>query len=119
MEKTMFDFISYGESIITFAFFLIALYANKGSNKKIDFLSIITGLMFLYTVFGMPIIQKGKADENIVSYKNGSSLSCTTGFLVYSATFIVKENEWTLEKNYFINKETKESIRVDKCKSAQ
>ena len=113
----MFDFINYGESILTFVFFLIALYANTGSKKKIDFLSIVTGLMFIYTLFGMPITQKSKADENIASYKNGSSLSCTSGFLVYSVTFTVNKNEWDLEKNYFINKQTKENIRVDKCES--
>ena len=67
----------------------------------------------------MPIIQKSKADENIVSYKNGSSLSCTTGFLVYSSTFTIQVNNWDLVENYFVNKETKENIRVDKCKSAQ
>ena len=115
----MFDFINYGESALTFAFFLIALYVNKGSKNKIDFLSIITGLMFLYTLIGMPIIQKSKADENIASYKNGSTLSCVSGFLVFSSTFTVKENKWDLEENYFINKQTKESIRVDKCESIQ
>ncbi len=113
----MFDFINYGESILTFVVFLIALYVNKGSKKKIDFLSIITGLMFLYTLFGMPITQKSKADQNIVSYKNGSSLSCISGFLLFSSTFTVKEDKWDLEGNYFIDKQTKESIRVDKCES--
>lgn len=113
----MFDFINYGESILTFVFFLIALYANSGSKKKIDLLSIITGLMFLYTLFGMPITQQSKADASITSYKNGSSLSCVSGFLVYSSTFTIKANKWDLEGNYFINKETKEKIRVDKCES--
>jgi hypothetical protein len=115
----MFDFINYGESALTLVFFLIALYVNKGSKNKFDFLSIITGLMFVYTLIGMPIVQKSKADENIASYKNGSSLSCTFGFLAFSSTFTLKENEWDLEENYFINKQTKESIRVDKCVSIQ
>ena len=115
----MFDFINYGESALTFVFFLIALYVNKGSKNKIDFLSIITGLMFVYTLIGMPIVQKSKADENIASYKNGSSLSCTSGFLVFSSTFAVQENEWNLEGNYFVNKQDKYSIRVDKCESIQ
>lgn len=112
----MFNFINFEESILTFVFFLIALYVNKGSNK-IDFLSIITGLMFLYTLIGMPIIQKSKAEQNLASYKNGSSLSCTSGYSLFSFTFTVEENKWDLEENYFVNKQTKESIRVDKCES--
>ena len=111
----MFDFINYGESVLTFAVFLIALYVNKGSGKKIDFLSIITGLMFLYTLFGMPITQKSKADENITSYKNGSSLSCMSGFLVFGSTFTVNKTSWDLDEVYFVNKQNKERIRVDKC----
>jgi len=113
----MFDFINYGESALTFVFFLIALYVNKGSNKKVDFLSIVTGLMFVYTLIGMPILQQSKAEQNIASYKNGSTLSCISGFLVFSFSFTVEENNWDLEENYFVNKQNKESIRVDKCES--
>jgi len=113
----MFDFINYGEIIFTLVIFLIALYLNKGSEKKIDFLSIVTGLMFVYTLIGMPIVQQGKADQNIASYKNGSSFYCTSGFLVFSFSFTVEENKWDLEENYFVNKQSKESIRVDKCES--
>jgi len=113
----MFDFINYGESVLTFVVFLITMYLNKGSGKKIDFLGIVTGLIFLYTLFGMPIVQKNKADKNIVSYEKGESLSCFSGFLFFSSTFSVKKNEWDLEGTYFINKQTKENIRVDKCES--
>ena len=111
----MFDFINYGGSILTLIVFLIAIYLERGSKKKSYFFIIITGLMFLYTLFGMPITQKNKADENIASYKNGSLLSCISGFLVFSSTFTIDEKQWDLEGNYFINKQTKESIRIDKC----
>jgi hypothetical protein len=111
----MFEFINYGESILTFAVFIVAVYLNKGSKNKSYLLIIITGLMFLYTLFGMPIIQKNKAVESIASYKNGASLSCTSGFLAFSSTFTVNEKSWDLEGNYFIDKRTKESIRTDKC----
>jgi ABC-type uncharacterized transport system permease subunit len=117
MEKKMFDFINYGESILTFVIFLIAMYLNKGSEKKVDFLSIVTGLMFLYTLFGMPMVQKSKSDQNMVSYEKGESLSCISGFLFFSSTFSVKKKDWDLEENYFVNKQTKENIRVDKCES--
>ena len=113
----MFDFINYGESILTLVVFLLALYLNKGSKNKMDFLSIITGIIFLYTLIGLPIVQKGKAEESISSYKKGSSLSCMSGFLVFSSTFLVEEKQWDLNGNYFINKQTKDNIRVDKCKS--
>jgi len=113
----MFDFINYGEIILIFVVFLITLYLKKGSEKKIDFLSIVTGLMLLYTIFGMPIVQKNKAEKNIVSYKKGESFSCVSGFLFFSSTFSVKGNEWDLEENYFVNKQTKEKIRIDKCES--
>jgi len=115
----MLDFINYGEIILTFVIFLIALYVNKGSKKKIDFLIIVTALMFLYTLIGMPIVQKSKADQNIASYKNGSSFYCTSGFLMFSSSFIVKENKWDLEGNYFIYKQNKTKIRIDKCESIQ
>jgi len=111
----MFEFINYVEILLTLAVFLIAVYLEKGSRKKSYLIIIITGLMFLYTLFGMPITQKNKADENIASYKNGTSLSCTSGFLVFSSTFTIDEKQWDLEGNYFINKQTKESIRIDKC----
>ena len=111
----MFDFINYGETILIFVVFLITLYLNKGSTKKIDFLSIVTGLMFLYTLFGMPIIQKSKADQNIVSYEKGDSFLCVSGFVFFSSTFPVRVNEWDLEGNYFVNKQTKENIRIDNC----
>lgn len=111
----MFDFINYGESILTFIVFLVALYLNKGSKKKIDLLSIITALIFLYTLFGLPITQKSKAEQNISAYKNGSSLSCMSGFLVFSKDYTVNEKEWDLDGNYFVNKQTKESLRADKC----
>ena len=117
MEKKMFDFINYGEIVLTFVVFLIAMYLNKGSGKKIDLLSIATGLIFLYTLVGMPIVQKNKADQNIVLYEKGGSFSCMSGFLIFSSTFSVKENEWDLKGNYFVNKQTKENIRVDKCES--
>ena len=113
----MFDFINYGEIVLTFVVFLIAMYLNKGSGKKIDFLSIATGILFLYTLVGMPIVQKNKAEQNIVLYEKGESFSCMSGFLIFSSTFSVKENEWDLEGNYFVNKQTKENIRVDKCES--
>lgn len=111
----MLDFINYGESVLTFVVFLVALYLNKGSKNKSYFLVIITASIFLYTLFGMPITQKSKADENIASYQNGSSLSCISGFLFFSYTFTVNENKWNLEGNHFVNKQTKENIRVDKC----
>lgn len=111
----MIEFINYGSSILTFAFFLIALYLYKTSKEKSYFLSIITGLMFLYTLFVMPIIQMGKAEENVVSYKKGITLSCTSGFLMLSETFSVDKREWNLEGNYFIHKQIDQKIRVDKC----
>jgi len=113
----MFNFIHYGESILTFAVFLIALYLNKGSGKKIDFLSIVTGLIFLYTLFGLPFVQKNKAEQNIAFYEKGESLACISGFLVFSTTFSVNANEWDLEESYFVNKKTNKRIRVDKCES--
>jgi len=111
----MFEFINYGEILLTLAVFLIAVYLEKGSKKKSYFFIIITGLIFLYTLVGMPIIEKNKSIGNISSYKNGSSLSCTSGFLVFSSTFTINDKQWDLEGNYFINKKTKESIRTDKC----
>jgi len=111
----MFEFINYGEILLTLAVFLIAVYLEKGSKKKSYFFIIITGLIFLYTLVGMPIIQKNKADENIASYKNSASLSCVSGFLMFGSTFTVSDKRWDLEGSYFINKQTKESIRTDKC----
>lgn len=111
----MFDFINYGESILTLVVFILVVYLERGSKKKSYFLIILTGLIFLYTLFGMPIMQKTKADENRSLYKKGSSLSCVSGFLVFSSNFTIHEKKWNLEGNYFINKNTKESIRIDKC----
>jgi len=111
----MLEFMNYGESILTLVVFIIALYLNKGSKKKSYVLIIITGLMFLYTLFGMPFTQKNKAAENVVLYKDGSTLSCSSGFLVFSSTLAVNEKTWDLEGNYFINKQNKETIRTDKC----
>jgi len=113
----MFEFINYGEILLTLAFFIISLYLEKGSKKKSYFLIIITGLIFLYTLFGMPIIQKNNAKESADSYKKGSSLSCTSGFLVFSSTFAINNKQWNLEGNYFLNKKTHEKIRIDKCVS--
>ena len=111
----MFEFINYGGSILTLAVFLIAVYLERGSKKKNYFLIIITGLMFLYTLFGMPLTEKNKSIENIASSKNASPLSCTSGLLVFSSTFTVNKESWDLEGNYFIHNQTKESIRTDKC----
>jgi len=111
----MLEFMNYGESILTLVVFIVAVYLDKGNKKKSYLLSIITGLIFLYTLFGMPFVQKNKADENKALYKNGSTLSCTSGFLVFSSTFAVNEKTWDLEGNYFIDKQTKVSIRTDKC----
>ena len=113
----MFEFINYGEIILTLIFFIIAVYLEKSSKKKSYLLIIITGIMFLYTLFGMPITQKNKANESTASYKKGSSLSCTSGFLVFSSTFSINDKQWDLEENYFIHKKTQESIRADKCVS--
>jgi len=112
----MFEFLNYGESVLTFVVFLVAVYLNKDSRKKSYFLIIVTGLMFFYTLLGMPIVQEKKASENVASFKDNASLSCTSGFLVFSALFTVHANQWDLEGNYFINKETNETIRTDKCK---
>jgi len=111
----MFEFINYGEILLTLVFFVIAIYLEKGSKKKSYLIIIITGLMFLYTLFGMPITQKNKSDESIALFKNGSSLSCTSGFLVFSSTFTINDKQWNLEGNYYINKQTQENIRTDKC----
>ena len=111
----MFEFINYGELLLTFTFFIIAIYLNKGSKQKSYLLIIVTGLIFLYTLFGMPIIQKNKAIENIALYKNSASLSCVSGFLIFGSTFTVNKDRWDLEGDYFIHKQTKESIRTDKC----
>jgi len=111
----MFEFINYDQVVLTFVFFIIALYLNKGSKKKSYFLIIITGVIFLYTLFAMPIIQKNKAIENITLYKNSSSLSCVSGFLMFGSTFSIEKENWDLEGNYFIDKQTKQSIRIDKC----
>lgn len=111
----MFEFMNYGESALTFAFFLIALYLNKDAKKKSYFLSVITGLMFVYTLVGMPFIQKNKASEHVTAYKEGSSLTCVSGFLMFGGTFTVDQENWDLEGNYFINKQTKQDIRTDKC----
>lgn len=111
----MFEFMNYGESILSFVFFLVALYLYRSSKDKSYFLSIITGLMFAYTLFGMPFTQKNKAEENIASYEEGISLSCASGFLVFGSTYNVDKNQWQLEGNYFINTQVNEKIRADKC----
>jgi len=115
----MFEFINYGEILLTLAVFLIAVYLERGSKKKSYLIIIITGLIFLYTLFGMPMIQKNKAIENIALFKNSSSLSCISGFLVFSSTFTINDKQWNLEGNYYINKQTQESIRADKCVNIQ
>ena len=111
----MFEFINYGEIALTLTFFIIAVYIEKGSKKKSYVLIIITGLMFLYTLFAMPMTQKTKAAESTASFKKGLPLSCTSGFLVFSSTFAIDYKQWDLEGNYFIHKQTQESIRADNC----
>jgi len=111
----MFEFLNYSEIALTLTFFIITIYLEKDSKKKSYVLIIITGLMFLYTLFVMPMTQKTKADESTASFKKGLPLSCTSGFLVFSSTFAIDYKQWDLEENYFIHKQTKESIRADKC----
>ena len=111
----MFDFINYGETIVIFVVFLVALYLDRGSKKKGYFLSILTGLMFLYTLIGMPITQKTKAEESKASYEKGATLSCTSGYLIFGSTFTVDKSNWDLEGNYYMDNQSSEKIRADKC----
>ncbi len=111
----MLEFMNYIGSALTFVIFLITIYLNKTSKEKSYFLMIITGLMFLYTLVGMPITSQSKAQKNIATYEKGISLSCASGFLFIGSTFTVDKDRWELEGNYFTNKQINEKIRADKC----
>jgi amino acid transporter len=129
------EYINWGMFILGGILFLISLLitamdniedetnnteeTKKPQKKGISFLTVIVTLYFVTTITIYPYMQYMTVKENIKSFNNGKSLTCGSGFGIYSsgAKYIVyKDKDWSIRGDKFYNEKTDQIINALNCK---